>query len=116
MIRSRSQGRSEDGECPRCGCPEADIVRKAATFGSREIEQRCCTHCGLRFRRSRVVVVAVAAPVLPPTLQVSRVIIDMPVCPQCGGITKVTSTRTKYRWHRCIACSHPFKTPRGDLP
>jgi hypothetical protein len=37
---------------------------------------------------------------------------DPAVCPVCGGVTKVTSTRKAIRWRKCVQCGKTSKTPK----
>jgi ribosomal protein L34E len=45
-------------------------------------------------------------------VEVERRVVVVPKCPDCGGETKVSSTRKAFRWHKCVRCGKTLKTAR----
>lgn len=110
----------EGPECPGCGCRDSRIVRLSQWFGKPR-EYRACQHCGRGFTVTRGKQPEPTAP--PPTppraAETPKAVKGGAVeykpmrtkCPSCGSQkTKVVSPRKGFRWHKCRACGHNFKS------
>ena len=106
-------------DCPRCGCPEADVVDRGTRWGHPWQRLRCA-HCGKTWtaaaqistpKPSRPAATAENVDEDPPERDGLAVPYHRTRCPECDSPeTRVTSTRRPIRYHRCEACGHTFKS------
>jgi len=111
-------------ECPHCGCNDVDILRQpdqARWMG--KLGMARCRHCGLRFTITQLQQppAATSPPVTHKEPQINGTRqtapqdpLDGSRCPECGGKSRVTSTRKLFRWRQCKECGHAFKVARSD--
>jgi transcriptional regulator NrdR family protein len=122
--------RTDDPECPRCGCTDSTALESRLRFG-KQVARLECTHCLHRFTPPEPVEpvepgadddqdeadAEEAAPGRRTTQQVAYT--AQPArcaCPQCRARNPpVKSTRAgadgrTIRHHRCTTCGHRFKS------
>ncbi len=98
--------RCNDPPCPKCGCPQSDMVNSGTRWGRPRVRLRC-TVCGSTWWTRPQATPAAEA----ETEQADHAVrFHVVRCPKCGGTdTRVTSTRRPVRYHRC-KCGHTFKS------
>jgi hypothetical protein len=131
--------RCDGPECPSCGCQDVRIIKEpkasngqVSWWGS---GQARCNHCRRVFSFRAVPTAQNQEPqtaeeiasemMLTPKMpavqlaatiqaaEVERRVVVVPKCPDCGGETKVASTRKAFRWHKCVRCGKTMKTQRN---
>jgi len=107
--------------CPKCNCPRYILVRRF-TWWNQEMELSRCELCGQQWRHYALTVPEPSGvttqhgpdnpsnPNPPPRSTYQPLV--RPLCPQCGGKTRCTSSRGAIRWHKCRTCGHHFKSIR----
>ena len=119
--------------CPRCGCRDSKILRQPDVTGSWWGGGKArCRHCGLAFSFREI-----PKPPPPPEVPVECelpekyfpgngselaeiddnrpvdcTMIPIVTCPDCGDTMKTSSTRKKFRYHKCLKCGRTLKTAR----
>ena len=119
----------EHGDCTRCGCPEARVIRAGLRWG-REWQKLRCANCGHvwtltepwtaktdRIPPPEAPGVATngenadaAGPTAEPT-EGQALTYHLVRCPACqSDNTRISSTRRPVRYHRCLDCGETFKS------
>lgn len=97
--------RADGPACPTCGCCDGDTLREAIAQvhlpgqppGKVPRLHRRCGHCATTFWA----IDEAAGEVVYPVLR----------CPFCQSrATRVTSTRSPLRYHKCQECGLPFRS------
>jgi transcriptional regulator NrdR family protein len=122
--------RTNDPECPRCGCTDTTMVEERMRFGAR-VERRECSHCGNHFTPTGLTAKPVAERVgdeqaedeldgaeagrgarsVAYSAQPARCL-----CPQCRSRNPAVKSTQRgddgrtVRHHRCGNCGHRFKS------
>lgn len=95
-----------DRSCPRCGCPESEVVRRGRWRGA-AYEVRICDHCVHQFRTSGGAGDDGGEPAKAVTFPKLH-------CPRCKSDDVITrSTQRPVRYHSCRECGYPFKSVEG---
>lgn len=104
--------------CPRCGCRDSKIMREPDNGKSWwNAGQARCNHCGMGFTFMELPQEPAVVDEVPPAipLQIAGRTIPEPTCPQCGGETRITSTRKGLRYHKCTSCGATMKTAKTAI-
>lgn len=102
MVCTAAEAVAIGTECPKCGCEEAELVRRSSWWG-KPTERVACGHCGTEYTRTEA----------ETTEPEGSPCIVFPVirCPRCRSKnTRITSTRDALRWHSCDECQRPFRS------
>lgn len=109
-------------ECPHCGCNDVEILKRPNKTGwMQRAGMARCRYCMTRFTITKMIE---PPAITPPPIEHQEPVIngtrrepnvyDESICPKCGGKSRVTSTRKRFRWRQCKECEHPFKTARSE--
>lgn len=125
--------------CPNCGCQDVRILEEPKVSGGQVSwwgsGRARCNHCRRQFsfrelpqnapaveepleiaeEAEGVAIISremVRSPQETEAVEAERRVVVVPKCPDCGGETKVSSTRKAFRWHKCVRCGKTMKTAR----
>ncbi|MFA7254139.1 MAG: hypothetical protein WC107_06330 [Patescibacteria group bacterium] len=125
--------RCEGPECPFCGCNQAEILvppkpqlGQASWFGAGRAK---CGHCRAVFSFRELpkpqtipppaidaepfdVALPVIEKDLMKNMEIQLHVVTAPKCPDCGGDTRISSTRKTRRYHKCLDCGKTITTAR----
>lgn len=109
--------RIDGPECPRCGCPDSEILKAGGKrwFGVTS-DLRGCNHCGKTFSAPHEAPELEPDPVLPaePPAAAAYHFGPPEVCKGCGTRGRVQSTRKAKRYVKCGKCGRTWKE-KGEL-